>query len=213
MDLTGKTLGKYQVQEKLGQGGMGAVYKAYDPDLDRTAAVKILPPGLATDPHFLERFRLEARAVARLDHPNIAAVFAAGEENGVYYLVMEYIQGGSLADLIRRESPVPVERTLELLEQAARALDYAHARGIVHRDIKPNNILIDGEGCAQLVDFGLVKVSEVSLTVAGQIFGTPAYMAPEQIEGNDVGPPADIYALGVVAYEMLAGKVPFQGPM
>lgn len=206
-------IGRYQVEKKLGEGGMGSVHLAYDPMLDRHVAIKVMSPALASDQTFVQRFLLEARAVARMEHPHIVAVYDANVTDGLYYLVMEYVSGGSLEDLIRQKGRLSLSQVADIIEQVASGLDYAHSHQMVHRDIKPNNILFDTDGKAHVTDFGLVKTEEVALTQVGQIFGTPAYMAPEQIEGQPVGPYTDVYALAVVAYKMLAERLPFEGSM
>ncbi len=213
MDMLGRNLGKYKILEKIGGGGMGNVFLAEDTILDRKVALKLLAPSLAADTSFVERFLLEARSLARLDHPAIVRVFDADWADDQIYLVMEYVPGGSLADIIKEEGALPPELVNRLLTQVAEGLDYAHSRGMVHRDIKPANILIDQSGQAQITDFGLVKDAETSLTADGQRLGTPAYMAPEQIQGQTMGPAVDIYALGIVTYEMLTGRPPFQGTL
>jgi hypothetical protein len=188
---------------------MGRVYRARQKDLDRTVAVKILPADLALNPDFEERFRREAQALASLDHPHVVAVhdFAVEDDRG--FLVMEHVDGTDLRGLL--ESGLPRERALELLRQLCGALEYAHARGIVHRDVKPENVLVDREGRAKLADFGLARfagAAERRLTAPAQVLGTLHYMAPEQYEGRDVDARADVYSLGVLAYELLTGGLP-----
>ena len=209
--LIGRQLGKYEITELVGQGGMATVYKGYQPDIDRFVAIKVLPPHPGRDPNFDDRFRLEARTVAQLQHPHILPIHDYGTDGEIIYLVTPYLDGGSLKDLID-EGAIPVAETEKLLRQIASALDYAHRRGVIHRDIKPDNILLDSEGNAMLADFGIVKILEgdTGLTATGGVLGTPAYMAPEQSQGTGVTPQADIYALGVIVYEMLAGQQPFQ---
>jgi len=209
-----------EILELLGQGGMGAVYKARQPGLDRTVALKILPPGLGADPTFAERFTREARSLARLSHPNIVAVYDFGQAGDLYYFVMEYVDGVSLRQMERKERLEP-RQALDVVMQVCEALQFAHDAGIVHRDIKPENILIDTKGRVKIADFGLAKLlsrvpADVTLTQPQQVMGTPAYMAPEQIEHPaDVDQRADIYSLGVVFYELLTGELPlgrFQPP-
>ena len=192
---------------------MGSVYKAMDTILERDVALKLLAPTLANDDSFVERFRLEARSLARLDHPHIVKVYDADWDENKLFIVMEYVDGGSLADLIKQEGALPAALVIKLLQQTASGLDYAHQRGLIHRDIKPANILLDKQGNAKLTDFGLVKDTDTNLTADGMRLGTPAYMSPEQIQGEEVTPALDVYALGVVAYEMLTGRPPFQGNM
>jgi formylglycine-generating enzyme required for sulfatase activity/predicted Ser/Thr protein kinase len=202
-----------EILELLGQGGMGAVYKARQPDLDRLVALKILPPGIGQDPAFAERFKREARSLGRLNHPNIVAVHDFGQAAGQYYFLMEYVDGVSLRQLERAERPPP-KQALGIVMQICEALQYAHEEGIVHRDIKPENILLDKKGRVKIADFGLAKLlgrgpADFTLTQPQQVMGTPHYMAPEQLEHPaEVDQRADIYSLGVVFYEMLTGELP-----
>ena len=210
--LIGRMLGKTHITELLGRGGMATVYKGYQADIDRYVAVKVLPQMPEQDGAFVERFKLEARTIARLQHPHILPVYDFGDENGLLYLITAFAPGGSLSDMITK-SPLSLTQAERLLREVAPALDYAHRQGIIHRDIKPANILLDREGNALLADFGIVKLIESStvanLTNASGVVGTPAYMAPEQANGLPVDARTDIYALGIVAYEMLTGKQPF----
>lgn len=210
--LTGQTLGKYHILAEIGRGGMGTVYKAHDTVLDRVVAIKVLAPHLAGNEEFVQRFLHEARSAGRLDHPHIVTIHDVAQVAGYSFIVMKYLEGRSLAEILRREGPLAPERTVRILAQIAEALDYAHARGLVHRDVKPGNILVDTQDQATLTDFGIARGGEgTRLTQAGMVIGTPAYMAPEQVKGTPVGPPTDVYALGVVAYEMLGGRPPFEG--
>ena len=203
-------LGKYDILEKIGAGAFADVYRARDTALERTVALKIPAPFLLRDPGFIDRFQREARAAASLKHPNIVAMYDLGEIEGVYYIAMEYLPGRTLGDLIKEEGALPLDRALDITEQVAEALDYAHAQGLVHRDVKPSNIIVDDEGHATLTDFGLVKaMAEASLTSKGAIVGTPEYMSPEQAEGKPTDKRSDIYSLGIVVYQMLTGQVPF----
>ena len=206
-------LGKYELLEKIGEGGFGIVYKARDPLLEREVAIKILRADIASAPDFVERFRREARLAASLRHPNIVSVIEVGEQEGRYYLVMEYLEGQVLSEQLRDGKPLPLHQAVEILRPLAEALDYAHGRGLVHRDVKPSNVILcDGGKRPVLTDFGLVKsTSESGLTTTGVSLGTVEYMAPEQILGQEPGPAADQYALGVVAYQMFTGQVPFPG--
>lgn len=208
--LIGQQLGKYKIVSMIGHGGMASVYKAYQQDLGRHVAVKVLPPHPGRDQQFTERFQLEARTVARLQHPHILPLHDYGAQDDILYLVMALVETGSLSDRLRRGA-MPARDVERLLVQLASALDYAHRQGVIHRDIKPDNILIDGEGFPLLADFGIAKMvqEEGGLTVSGSLLGTPAYMSPEQGQGLAAGPRSDIYSLGVVVYEMLTGKHPY----
>lgn len=204
----------------IGQGGMGAVYKARQPALDRLVALKVLPPALSSDPGFAERFNREARALARLNHPNIVTVYDFGEAGALHYLLMEFVDGANLRE-IEQAGKLPPEQALAIVPQICEALQFAHNEGIVHRDIKPENLLLDKRGRLKITDFGIVKLigvpaGNLSLTGARDVVGTPHYMAPEQVEHPQrVDHRADIYSLGVVFYEMLTGELPlgkFQPP-
>ena len=210
-DLTGRRLGQFRVESLLREGGMARVYRGYQESVDRAVALKVLPRQYSTDPQFLERFRQEARIVGNLQHPHILSVFDHGESEGYTFLAMPLVETGTLADVLARGriSFFDAER---ITTQVCEALDYAHSRGIVHRDIKPGNILIDSDGNAFVADFGIAKIlsSSGSLTQTGLFLGSPIYMSPEQMTDGDVGPHSDFYSLGMVLYEMLAGKVPFK---
>jgi len=210
-NLAGTQLGKYQLHAEIGRGGMGAVYKAYDPTLDRFVAVKVLAPHLVWEKEFIERFLREARAAARLRHPSIVTIYDVGQEGNWYYFAMEYLEGQTLAQFIRQRGPMSAEETLHILRPLAEGLDYAHGQGLVHRDVKPGNVIVGPGEHATLTDFGIARAAqETRLTRTGAIVGTPEYMSPEQAQGGGVSTRSDQYALGVVAYEMLAGRVPFQ---
>jgi len=214
-----KHIGKYEILEEIGRGGFAVVYKARDTELDRIVALKVLHPYWSADPGFVARFRLEARAVAGLRHPNIVTVYDAGEAEGQLYIAVEYLPGRTLRELLEAEGALTLERALPILEQMAEALDYAHAQGVVHRDVKPGNAIVEETEYgvrATLMDFGLVKAMEGSsvLTSQGTLLGSPEYMAPEQADlerAAEIGPATDRYALGIVAYQMLTGRVPFPG--
>jgi serine/threonine protein kinase len=211
-DLSGTMLGAYQLLELVGKGGMATVYRAYQVNVGREVAVKILSPDLAGEPEFLSRFEHEARIVAGLQHPNIVAIHDYGRVGQFTYLVMQLMSGGSL-DQELHAGRLPVARVIQLTAQIASALDYAHGRGIIHRDLKPTNVLLDASGNACLTDFGIAKLVTgelvTGLTAAGTVMGTPTYMAPEQWRSEPVDARTDVYALGVLIYQMLAGRVPF----
>ena len=208
---SGSNLGPFRILAPLGRGGMASVYKAYEPGLDRYVAVKILPSESLHDPTFAERFRREARVVAKLEHPHIIPIYAYGIDEGVPWMSMRLISGGSLASFLKSGGRLSPARLLAVLQGMAHALDYAHAAGVVHRDVKPQNVLVDDREHVYLADFGVAKMveGEPGLTQAGMISGTPQYMAPEQALGGALDHRADIYSLGVVAYECLTGRVPF----
>src|SRR3989440_130261 len=205
----GMTLGPYRVIERIGRGGMASVHRAYHPGLDRYVAIKVLPDFFADDPGYRERFQQEARSVARLKHPNILEVFDFGYEEGLAYLVLELVEGGTLQD--RVGTPMELREVVRLLEQLAGALDHAHAHGILHRDIKPSNILLHKDGTPVLADFGLARMagSLRRLTSSGTVMGTPEYMSPEQAADEAISQASDLYSFAIVAYEMLTGRVPF----
>jgi serine/threonine protein kinase len=209
MDLIGKTLGHYQIVSKIASGGMADVYKARQESLDRIVAIKILPAALSRDETFRARFEQEARAVAQLHHPSILTVFDYGEQDGLTYIVMEYAPGGTLKDRLTR--PLPLDEAIDITCQLGNALAYAHRRGVVHRDVKPSNVLLTEEGWPMLSDFGLAKMVQggQALTSSGVSIGTPEYMSPEQGQGLPVDHRSDIYALGVMLYEMVTGRTPY----
>lgn len=204
-------LGGLRIEGVAGRGGMGVVYKATQLALNRTVAVKVVVPALADDPEFRERFKRESELAASIDHPNVVPVFHAGDEDGRLYVSMRYVEGTDLRELILREGKLDPARAAGIVEQVAGALDAAHARGLVHRDVKPANILIGTDGRAYLTDFGLTKqaAGEAGLTRAGTVLGTLDYIAPEQLEGRPIDARADVYALGCVFYQALTGRVPF----
>lgn len=209
--FVGRTIGPYQLLEEIGRGGMGVVYKAWQPSLNRFVVLKMLPESLLLDPKFLDRFQREARVVARLSHPNIVAIYDAGAVGGLHYIAMEYMDGGTLEDRLMA-GPLSLDAAQKILTQVASALDYAHAQGLIHRDIKPSNILFTSDGWVKVADSGIARPAESTrLTRTGVLLGTPEYMSPEQATGDAVDHRTDLYALGVVAYEMLTGRVPFQG--
>jgi serine/threonine protein kinase len=205
--------GKYKIERLLGKGGMGAVFLAHDLTLDREVAIKVLPPDVSQDEHVIKRFQQEAKTAAKLDHTNIIPIYRVESDGGLNYFVMKYISGTSLEDLLETKQAMPVADIQRILWEAACALGHAHQRGVVHRDVKPANIMFDHDGKVMLTDFGISKAlqSASGLTGTGMIIGTPHYMAPEQAKGQPVDGRADQYALGVVGYRMITGALPFSG--
>src|SRR6202022_1058317 len=213
--------GRFRLEELIGAGGMSTVYRATDTTLERDVAIKLMHREIASDSAQLERFRREARSVARLSHPHIVTVIDAGEEPspdgdhpevGAPYIVLEYVEGETLKDLIRREGPLEIPQALAYAIEIARALGAAHERQIVHRDVKPQNVLIGDEGGAKITDFGIARtLTEEGLTMDGRVLGTTDYVSPEQALGQPVTGQSDLYSLGIVLYEMLTGQVPFRG--
>jgi len=205
--------GRYRLEGRLGFGGMSTVHLAMDLRLERPVAVKLLAEHLAEDPTFVSRFQREAQAAARLVHPNIVQVFDSGQDEttGQYFIVMEYIEGSSCAEILRDDGWLEVEEAISIIEQACQGLDYAHRHGVVHRDVKPGNLLRAREGEVKLADFGIAKATEQSsITQVGSVLGTAAYLAPEQARGEEAGPSADLYALGVVTYQLISGRLPYE---
>jgi len=211
--FAGRQLGRYRIESKLGAGGMAEVFQALDTALDRRVAVKIITPAFAADSQFRERFLREAKVVASLDHPHILPLFDVGEEEGLPFLVMPLVAGGTLAEHLRGRRPLPLEQVALWVAQIGSALDAAHGAGILHRDVKPGNILIGQGGRLLLSDFGIARLGEVTtrLTRTGTVIGTPIYMAPEVAHGEVAGHQADLYSLAVMAFEMLTGRPPFEG--
>jgi eukaryotic-like serine/threonine-protein kinase len=214
----GTLSGRYETGEKLGTGGMSNVYKATDRILERTVAVKILAEHLSDDERFVARFRREALAVAKLIHPNIVQVYDTGVDEGRHYIVMEYVEGRSGAQILQRQGPCEPEVAAEIGVQACAGLDYAHRRGIIHRDVKPGNLMIvggpvgGGEMIVKLTDFGIARaIEQTRITQVGSVVGTAAYLAPEQVRGDEATPATDVYALGVVLYQFLTGRLPYEG--
>src|SRR2546423_4487632 len=206
--------GRYQIDRRLGAGGMSTVFEATDTVLERAVAVKLLAEHLAQDEAFVARFRREALAAARLQHPNVVQVYDSGEdpETSRHYIVMEYVDGPSCADLLRDSKQLGVEDTVRIVRDACHGLDYAHRSGVVHRDVKPGNLLISEEtGMTKLADFGIAKAAEQTrITQVGSVLGTAAYLSPEQARGDEAGPASDIYSLGVCAYQFLSGRLPHE---
>ena len=205
---------RYKIEKKIGEGGMAYVYEAKDKLLNRVVAVKVLRPEFVDDQEFLKKFKREAEAVASLSHPNIVNVYDVGEDGKVHYIVMEYVNGKNLKEIIQEEGTLDEYTALDITKQIAMALGCAHKRGIIHRDIKPHNILISNEGrsIAKVADFGIAKaVSNSTMTNIGGVIGSVHYFSPEQAKGKFVTNNADLYSLGIVLYEMLTGKLPFRG--
>jgi len=219
MEASADTLsGRYETGEKLGTGGMSNVYKATDLILERTVAVKVLAEHLSDDERFVARFRREALAVAKLIHPNIVQVYDTGVDRGRHYIVMEYVDGRSGAQILQKQGPVEPGVAAEVGVQACAGLDYAHRRGIIHRDVKPGNLMIvggplgGGEMIVKLTDFGIARaIEQTRITQVGSVVGTAAYLAPEQVRGEEATPATDVYALGVVLYQFLTGRLPYEG--
>src|SRR5438309_4417772 len=207
--MIGKSLGQFRIVLHIGAGGMASVFKAYQPTLDRYVAIKVLPAYHARDPIFVKRFEQEARSVAKLAHPNIVQIHDFGEQDNITYIVMEYVDGGTLKDRLKRALSVP--EAADFIIQAAEGLDCAHRNGIIHRDVKPANMLVRRDGHLLLSDFGIAKILEgtTNLTRVGTGIGTPQYMSPEQGTGQMVDRRSDIYSLGIVLFHCLAGRVPF----
>lgn len=204
-------LGKFEIAEELGRGGFAMVYKAKDTTLDRWVALKVPFSHLASDPNFQARFEREARAAARLQHPNLVTIYEVGGLESYPYLAMEYVPGRTLAQILAERGALPLSEVVSIIGQVAEALDYAHRQGILHRDVKPSNVIIDERGRAYLTDFGLARAFEsLTITSPSALLGTPHYLSPEQAEGRSLDVRSDIYSLGVVAYEMCVGRVPFR---
>ncbi len=210
--------GRYEIGDRLGSGGMSSVHMATDLTLERSVAVKILAEHLSDDERFVARFRREALAVAKLIHPNIVQVYDTGIDEGRHYIVMEYVQGRSGAQILQRQGPLDADSTAEIGAQACAGLDYAHRRGIIHRDVKPGNLMVvggpvgGGEMTVKLTDFGIARaVEQTRITQVGSVVGTAAYLSPEQVRGEEATPATDVYALGVVLYQFLTGRLPYEG--
>ena len=209
--MIGQTVGKYRIEERVGRGGMGTVYRAVDDTLQRDVAIKVLNSDV-NDAEVARRFRAEAVTVARLNHPGIATVYELFEHDGRWMMVMEFVRGVTLEQLIDRSGPLSAERAADLCLQALDALSHAHSLGVVHRDLKPANLMLTGTGAVKIMDFGIARVSGTEhLTSDGFTMGTPAYMAPEQVLGLNVDARADLYAMGLVLYRLTTAQLPFKG--
>jgi eukaryotic-like serine/threonine-protein kinase len=200
---------RYRVISRIGSGGMADVYCAEDSQLGRRVALKVLHRRFAADQEFVERFRREASAAAGLQHPNVVQVFDRGELDGTYYIAMEFLEGRTLKQLVREEGPLDPSRAIDITIQILRAARFAHKRGVIHRDFKPHNVIIDGEGRVKVTDFGIARAGASDMTETGAIMGTAAYLSPEQAQGHAVSASSDLYSVGILLYELLTGDVPF----
>ena len=203
---------RYQVIEELGRGGMGKVYRVLDKKLNEEVALKLIKPEISSDKRTLERFKNELKLARKVSQKNVGRMFDMGEETGTHYITMEYVPGEDLKSSIKRFGQLSVSKSLDIAKQICEGLSEAHKSGIVHRDLKPSNIIIDKQGNVRIMDFGIARsIKDKGLTGEGVIIGTPEYMSPEQVEGKEVDPRSDIYSLGVVLYEMMTGRPPFEG--
>src|SRR5579859_3788402 len=203
--------GRYRVDSRLGSGGMADVYLARDELLGREIALKVLHQHFTADTEFVERFRREASSAAALSHPNIVGIFDRGEWAGTYYIAMEYVAGRSLKAIVREQGPLDPAVAIDTVIQILRAARFAHRRGVIHRDLKPHNVILDEEGRARVTDFGIARAGASDMTLTGSIMGTAQYLSPEQAQGHPVTAGADLYSVGVILYELLTGVVPFEG--
>jgi eukaryotic-like serine/threonine-protein kinase len=212
-EVAGNTLvdGRYRVLRRIGSGGMADVYCAEDSHLGRQVAIKVLHRRFAQDQEFVERFRREAKSAAGLNHPNVVGVFDRGEHEGTYYIAMEFLEGQTLKDVVTAEAPLAQERAIDLGVQILQAAGFAHSHGVIHRDFKPHNVIVDAHGRAKVTDFGIARAGASEMTETGSIMGTAQYLSPEQAQGHAVTATSDIYSIGVMLYEMLAGRLPFDG--
>src|SRR6516165_2671495 len=209
-----QTIGRYRVEKLLGSGAMGEVYRAYDPAIDRLVAIKVLRPELiggSDSEQLLQRFRREARAAGRRFHPNIVAIWDFGDDDGMPFLVMELVEGRSLDQVIKSSRSIEPARSVAIITQVLSALGFAHENGIVHRDIKPSNIMVLQDDRVKVADFGIARIEASEFTIVGDLLGTPAYMAPEQLSGSPIDHRTDLFAAGVILFEMLTGVKPFRG--
>ncbi|MGH3993270.1 MAG: protein kinase domain-containing protein, partial [Pseudonocardiaceae bacterium] len=203
--------GRYRVLGRIGSGGMADVYRAEDTHLGREVALKVLHRRFAQDAEFVERFRREARAAAGLQHPHVVSVFDRGEYEGTYYIAMECLSGRTLKALVNDAAPLDPLRVIDLGIQVLQAAGFAHRRGVIHRDFKPHNVIVDDEGVAKVTDFGIARAGASEMTETGSIMGTAQYLSPEQAQGHPVTAASDLYSIGVMLYEMLTGRIPFEG--
>jgi serine/threonine protein kinase len=213
MSTSSLIAGRYRVEGRLGVGGMSTVLLAIDERLERHVAVKLLAEHLADDPTFVSRFRREALSAARLVHPNIVQVFDSGFDEAAHqhFIVMEYVPGQSCAEILRDRGHLDVDQAVDIIAQSCRGLDYAHRNGVVHRDVKPGNLMVSESGVVKLADFGIARATgQTSITQVGSVLGTAAYLSPEQARGEEAGPQADLYSLGVVTYQLLSGRLPYE---
>jgi serine/threonine-protein kinase len=212
-EVAGNTVvdGRYRVLRRIGSGGMADVYCAEDTHLGRQVAIKVLHRRFAQDQEFVERFRREAKSAAGLNHPNVVGVFDRGEHEGTYYIAMEYLEGRTLKDIVAAEAPLPQEQVIDLGVQILQAAGFAHRHGVIHRDFKPHNVIVDEHGHAKVTDFGIARAGASEMTETGSIMGTAQYLSPEQAQGHAVTATSDIYSIGVMLYELLAGRLPFDG--
>ena len=208
--MIGSTIGSYRILSELGEGGMGVVYRAQEILLDREVAIKALHPQITRDESRLQRFKSEAKALARLQHPNIATLYNFFEHEGVYYMVMEFIEGETLEDVVRQNGALPLRPALEIFNSGLRGFEHAHARGVIHRDIKPSNLMLTRDGEVKITDFGIARVKGGGkLTQTGKLIGTLEYMSPEQVQGQEQDARSDIYSLGILLFELVTGKMPW----
>jgi serine/threonine-protein kinase len=203
--------GRYRIINRLGSGGMADVYCAEDLQLGRKVALKLLHRRFAEDAEFVERFRREASSAAGLQHPNVVSVYDRGEWDGTSYIAMEFVDGETLKRVIVDQAPLAPDRAIDTALQILRAARFAHRRGIIHRDLKPQNVIIDPEGRAKVTDFGIARAGASDMTQTGSIMGTAQYLSPEQAQGHSVSAPSDLYSIGIILYEMVTGRVPFEG--